>query len=156
MLTWPTLLKTSLLKTSLLLVCIMSATPLPSYALVNQCHLTSGELLFTDQPCPATTRAESVEILQPMITPGLTPSEIIRLQRLTGENQKSAASRTLDSENQKRRTQQTHTHRAKACALVRDRLKKLRRTLRAGYSLKNARALKDREDDLKSQKNSQC
>jgi hypothetical protein len=156
MLTRLTLLKAPLLNAPFLAACIMSATPQQTYALVNQCHQSSGELLFTDQPCPATTWAESVEISQPMITPGLTPSEITRLQKLTGEVDKSVASRMLNSENRTRRAQQSHAISAKACALARDQLKKLRRTLRSGYPLKNARVLKDREDDLRPQKDAQC
>ena len=91
-----------------------------------------------------------------MIIPGLTANEEIRLGRLTDEVQKSAAARARRVEKQKRRTQQTHSRQAKACALVREQLKKLGRTLRAGYSLKNATALKNRQDELKSQKDAQC
>lgn len=134
--------------------CWLASTQSTS-ARVVRCRLTSGELLFTNQPCPATTRGESLDILQPMTTPGLSPSEERQLGRLTEDAKKSTAARTLREEKQ-RRMQQTHSRQAKACALVREQLKKLGHTLRAGYSLKDATALKNRQDELKSQKDAQC
>ena len=123
-----------------------------AYSNIYECKDRQGTRIFSDLGCPK--NSELTQILQPGTV------QVVTRERSTPPLETSSSPSTVSSRRntklQRAAQLEAYEKKRRACQEARSGLQKLRKQMRKGYRLTQARALKRLEDSLSTQASNNC